>query len=181
MNIELPSWITEWKAPEPHAGHEDRMRAVIDLVRLNIRHRTGGPFASIIVNDDTGVVAGIGVNLVTSLNLSILHAEMVAIMMAEEAAGTWDLGATGRFTIYASAEPCAMCMGAIPWSGLRTLVIGARDEDIRAIGFDEGVKADNWIDGYTQRNIHVIRDVCRAESAAALKEYVVSGGHIYNG
>ena len=38
----------------------------------------------------------------------------------------------------ASTQPCAMCLGATPWSGIRRLVCGARDEDAEEIGFDEG-------------------------------------------
>jgi tRNA(Arg) A34 adenosine deaminase TadA len=73
-----------------------------------------------------------------------------------------------------------MCFGAVIWSGVRRLVCGARDEDVRAIGFDEGPKLDDWIAALNDRGITVVRDVLRAEAAAVLGEYVAAEGTIYN-
>lgn len=180
MNIVLPQWLHD----EPLLPLVDDVTAMmwtIDLVHKNIKHGTGGPFASCIVDQSDGSVLGVGVNLVTSLNCSILHAEIVAITHASDNLGTWLLGGTRGLTLYASAEPCAMCMGAIPWTGINRVVIGARDEDIRAVGFDEGIKATSWLAGYAQRGITVLQDVCRPAAIAALQAYVNSGGEVYNG
>ncbi len=73
-----------------------------------------------------------------------------------------------------------MCLGAIPWSGVRHLVCGARDEDASAIGFDEGEKPVEWVPALERRGIIVVRDVLREEAASVLREYAVSGGEIYN-
>ncbi len=73
-----------------------------------------------------------------------------------------------------------MCFGAIPWSGVRRLVCGARDEDARAIGFDEGPKLSDWVTALKDRDITVLRDVLRDEATAVLQEYIASGGIIYN-
>jgi tRNA(Arg) A34 adenosine deaminase TadA len=67
---------------------------------------------------------------------------MVAIMIAQKILGNFDLGdaSVPAYELVTSTEPCAMCLGATPWSGVRGLVCGARDEDASAVGFDEGSK-----------------------------------------
>jgi hypothetical protein len=59
------------------------------------------------------------------------------------------------------------------------LVCGGRDEDARAIGFDEGPKMPDWIPALERRGISVVRDVSRDEAVAVLEEYAGSGGMIY--
>jgi tRNA(Arg) A34 adenosine deaminase TadA len=73
-----------------------------------------------------------------------------------------------------------MCFGAIHWSGILSLVCGARDEDARAIGFDEGPKLPDWVSALNDRGIRVTRDVLRGEATAVLKEYAAKGGILYN-
>ena len=74
-----------------------------------------------------------------------------------------------------------MCLGAIPWSGISSLVIGARDKDARKIGFDEGDKPDNWLQNLQSRSISVTRDVLRDKARDVLQRYIDEGGIIYNG
>ncbi len=180
MNLELPTWVHDVPLPTAHATREERMRYVLDLAAENVRRR-GGPFASAIFNIETGACVGKGVNLVQAYACSILHAEMVAIIEAESAVATYSLSPHGDFELFASAEPCAMCLGAIPWSGVRRVVCAARDEDVRAIGFDEGVKPQPWTEALTSRGIDVVRDVLRSEAISVLNAYTTSGGIIYNG
>jgi tRNA(Arg) A34 adenosine deaminase TadA len=73
-----------------------------------------------------------------------------------------------------------MCLGAIPWSGVRSVLCGARDEDARSIGFDEGHKPPNWVKSLDSRGISVVRDVLREQAKAVLLEYGRRGGLIYN-
>jgi tRNA(Arg) A34 adenosine deaminase TadA len=73
-----------------------------------------------------------------------------------------------------------MCLGAIPWSGVRHVICGARGEDACAIGFDEGAKPDDWIGALASRGIEVTRDVLRDEARAVLNHYHTTGGRIYN-
>jgi len=179
MNIVLPEWMELVKPPQ-YADDESAMRYVLSLARRNIEERTGGPFAAALVSEDHRVIAS-GVNLVTSLNCSVLHAEIVTIMMASERLGTWALAERGRFTMIITAEPCAMCMGAIPWAGIKRVVTCVRDEDVRAVGFNEGNKPQDWIEHYTSQGISVTRDVLRNEGIKVLEAYVASGAVIYNG
>jgi tRNA(Arg) A34 adenosine deaminase TadA len=179
MIVQLPSWASSIPLPVS-ASDEDVMNYVIELARANVRHATGGPFACAIV-DDAGGVLGIGVNLVEQTQCSVFHAEMVAIVNASDHQASRDLGIRGPATLYSSAEPCAMCMGAIPWSGVHRIVVAARDVDVRAIGFDEGVKPIDWIDVYRRRGIDVTRDVLRDDAVAVLRAYAQGGGLLYNG
>jgi tRNA(Arg) A34 adenosine deaminase TadA len=128
----LPDWVEDTLSEEDgiYPAVEDRVRLAIEVSRSNIRHGTGGPFGAAIFERETGQLLACGVNLVTSLGCSIFHAEMVAIMVAQSMIGDFELGGPGRppYELVASTEPCAMCLGAAPWSGVRHLVCGARDE-----------------------------------------------------
>jgi tRNA(Arg) A34 adenosine deaminase TadA len=168
-------------SPEVFSTFEDRLRFVIALARQNVQYKTGGPFAAAVF-DGGGRLIALGVNLVVISNCSVLHAEIVALILAQKALKRYDLSDGGRlhYELVAAAEPCAMCFGAVTWSGVRRLVCGARDEDVRAIGFDEGPKVDDWIAALNDRGITVVRDVLREEAAAVLREYVAAGGTIYN-
>jgi len=179
MTLILPSWVDEeWEAPNADATDEERMASTIQLAALNVLHGTGGPFAALIINEK-GATVGIGMNLVTSQNCSILHGEMVAIITASQRLGTWNLAEHGQCTMYSTAEPCAMCMGAIPWSGVSRVVIAASDEDVRAIGFDEGAKPERWQAAYALRGIAVTEGVLREEAVAVLRQYAATGGVRY--
>ena len=157
------------------------MRLVIDLARQNIEHKTGGPFGAAVFESGTGRLVAVGVNLVESSNCSIAHAEMVAIALAQQAVGHYDLShGGGAHELVTSTEPCAMCLGAIPWSGVRRVVCGARGEDACEIGFDEGAKPADWVTALKNRDIEVVRDVLGPEAKAVLQDYLKSGGPIYN-
>lgn len=182
--LSLPGWIEEL-LEEPGAVYpavEDRMRLAIELSRLNIRHGTGGPFGAAVFDRDTGELLAPGVNLVASANCSVAHAEPMAIMVAQQKIGHFDLGGPGlpEYELVTSTEPCAMCFGAIPWSGIRHLITGARAEDAENIGFDEGTKPPRWRRALEDRGISLTIDVLRDEAAAVFAEYAAAGGRIYN-
>jgi tRNA(Arg) A34 adenosine deaminase TadA len=180
----LPRWVEELisEPDREYPTEEDRMRLVIELSRSNVAHGTGGPFGAGVFDLSTNRLVAPGVNLVASTNLSAAHAEIVALMIAQQVVGHFDLGGQGRplYELVASTEPCAQCFGSVPWSGVRRLACGARDEDARDIGFDEGPKMPDWVSSLERRGISVVRDVCRDEAAAVLSDYAESGGTIYN-
>ncbi|MEN6427760.1 MAG: nucleoside deaminase [Phycisphaerales bacterium] len=182
--LELPGWIESFVARQEAAfdSAEAKMRLAIELADLNVEHRTGGPFGAAIFEIDTGRLVSAGVNLVEKSNCSILHAEMVAIALAQQAVGSYNLGGEGRSAheLVTSTEPCAMCLGAIPWSGVRRVVCGAAGEDACAIGFDEGAKPADWVGELRKRGITVVRGVLRTEARAVLRRYLERGGAIYN-
>jgi len=182
VTLELPAWVEELDLEREYPTQEERMRLVVELSRLNVERGTGGPFGAAVFDLSTNRLVAPGMNLVVPSNCSVAHAEMVAIMVAQQVVGDFDLGGDGKpaYELLASTEPCAMCFGATPWSGVRRLVCGARDEDARAVGFDEGAKLPEWAVALEERGISVERDVLREEAAAVLRNYGESGGRIYN-
>jgi tRNA(Arg) A34 adenosine deaminase TadA len=182
--IELPVWMQQslFAATGMFATHKERMKFAIDLSRQNIEHSTGGPFGAAVFDMDSGRLIAAGVNMVTAVGISIAHAEIVALTQAQAILGNFDLGGPGmpRCELVTTTTPCAMCLGAIPWSGVRMLVCGARDEDARSVGFDEGSKRQDWVRELEVRGIEVVCDVLRDEAAAVLRDYVKNGGIVYN-
>lgn len=184
IQLELPDWIDEFCAgwEGEFDSVEGRMEFVIALSSENVERGPGGPFGAAVFDLDRGELLAPGVNLVVSASNSVAHAEMVAIMEAEQIVGGHNLRAPGlpRLELASSTEPCAMCMGAIPWSGIPRLVCGARHEDAESIGFDEGPKPPAWREEYARRGIEVVSDVGRESAVAVLRRYMAGGGDIYN-
>ena len=182
FTIELPGWVAgfveNWQ--KPLASISERMELTIALSAENIRQQTGGPFAAIVVNEETGELVSVGINLVTTAGLSVAHAEIVALSLAQKAAGQWNLARAGRLQLITSCEPCAMCFGAVPWSGVKSLICGAKKKDAEAAGFDEGDKPDHWVRSLQRRGVVVQSSVHRSEAAAVLTSYRDTGGAIYN-
>lgn len=181
-SFELPGWVEpfleHWLLPLETTSQ--RMQLAIALSEENVRQETGGPFGAVVVNEETNELVSVGINLVTSAGLSIAHAEMVALSLAQAAVGEWNLSHAGSLQLVTTCEPCAMCFGAVPWSGVKSLICGARKKDAEAAGFDEGDKVDNWVRSLQQRGIVVQCSVLRAEAATVLTNYSDNGGPIYN-
>ena len=180
--LALPAWIDERVAAQPVPATDEgaRMRVAIDLARANIERDRGGPFGAAIFEYDSGELVSVGVNRVIANACALAHAEMVAIAQAQQRVGTHDLYQAGRYVLVSSCEPCTMCLGATIWSGVVRLVCGAREEDARAIGFDEGPKPWDWAAQLEQRGIGVARDVERAAVCELFHRYQQLGGEIYN-
>jgi tRNA(Arg) A34 adenosine deaminase TadA len=176
----LPVWVDDFigQWEEPLDTDENRMHLAVTLAAENVRHRTGGPFGAIVVETLSGRLLGVGVNLVTALELSMAHAEIVAISMAQTASGNWNLGADREVQLVTSCEPCAMCFGAVPWSGVSSMIWGAGKEDAEAAGFDEGDKPSDWVGSLQRRGISVKGGILREEAAAVLAHYAQRDGAI---
>lgn len=183
FQLQLPDWISqELTLDTPYPETQQRLELTLWLARGNIAHG-GGPFGAAIFSLDSHQLIAPGVNLVLPYNCSVAHAEIVAIMLAQQRLGCYSLSQMpgSGYELVTSTEPCAMCLGAIPWAGLQQVVCGARDADARAIGFDEGDKPANWPQKLQQRGIAVVRDVKRFQARAVLQEYKRQQGVLYNG
>jgi len=183
LQITLPDWLDEvidWQ--RRYASVEERMGVAIAGARENVLRRTGGPFGAAVFESESGRLVSIGVNSVTRLNNSVLHAEVLALMLAQQRVGRFSLGTGDQpaHELVTSCEPCAMCLGASLWSGVRRLVCGASRDDATALSFEEGpVFPESW--AYLQRcGIEIVRDVMRPQAAEVLELYRASGGPIYN-
>jgi len=107
------------------------MRKAINLSIENVK-RGGGPFGAVIAKN--GKIISTGVNEVTKSNDPTAHAEISAIRKAARKLGTFDLSGC---EIFASCEPCPMCLGAIYWAHLDKLYYGNSKTNAKDIGFDD--------------------------------------------
>lgn len=178
LTIGLPAWLERANAQaRQFADDATAMRYLAAMAERNIDDG-GGPFAAAVV-DAKGHMIALGTNRVVPDAASMLHAEMLALLLAQRRLGTHDLSAVGRFTLYTTCAPCAMCFGALPFAGIARLVCGARSADAIAIGFDEGSKPRTWRQTLRTRGIQVACDVERAVAVAVLQRYRNGGGVIY--
>lgn len=92
----------------------------------------GGPFGALIVKE--GQIVGRGWNRVTSANDPTAHAEVMAIRDACSNLKTFSLAGC---EIYASCEPCPMCLSAIYWARLNALYFAGSQSDAADAGFDD--------------------------------------------
>lgn len=111
---------------------EKFMRRAIRLAQEGIDRGAGGPFGAVIVLD--GEIVGEGCNQVTSTNDPTAHAEVVAIRNACRRLNSFQLDGC---VLYASCEPCPMCLGAIYWARPQRVFYACTHEDAARIGFDD--------------------------------------------
>lgn len=147
------------------------MRRAIELSLDNVK-KGGGPFGAVIVRK--GEILAESYNLVTALNDPTAHAEINVIREAARKLETFDLSGC---VIYASCEPCPMCLGAIYWARIDEVVFANTTSDAQKIGF-----ADSQI--YKEislppqgRNIE-FRQLLREEALKAFKAWEESENKI---
>jgi tRNA(Arg) A34 adenosine deaminase TadA len=182
LEVKAPDWVHQL-APDSvaYGTDEERMRVAIRIARENVTRGNGGPFGAAVFHRDSGRLVGAGVNLVLAYNCSVLHAEIVAIMLAESRLGSLTLSAEdgSGHELVTSCEPCAMCLGAVHWSGVSRLVIGASRVDVEQLKFDEGPVFPESYRYLEARGLTITRDVCRAEAREVLEMYARMNGKIY--
>jgi len=172
--------VVDWS--RAYATDEERMRLAIALARANVECGTGGPFAALVVESATGRLVSVGMNSVVRLTNCTLHGEMVAFMMAQRRLGSFTLAADGLppHELVSSCEPCAMCLGAVLWSGVTRLVCGAARADATRLAFEEGPVFPESYRYLEERGVTIVRGVLREEARAVLELYRAKRGKIYN-
>lgn len=108
------------------------MQMAIDLSREGMNAGKGGPFGCVIVKN--GLVIGRGNNSVLSTNDPTAHAEIMAIRDACKTLRHFQLDGC---EIYASCEPCPMCLGAIYWARPERVFYANSRMDAANAGFDD--------------------------------------------
>ena len=108
------------------------LQRAIELAVQNVKERRGGPFGAVIVRD--GAIIAEGTNLVTTSLDPTAHAEIVAIRKACAVLQSFELKGC---VVYASCEPCPMCLAAIYWSRAERVCFAASREDAAAAQFDD--------------------------------------------
>ena len=184
VEVALPPWIdtvVDWD--RPYLEDEDRVRLAIALARENVLRDTGGPFGAAVFESGSGRLVSVGTNSVMRLRSSTLHAEIVALLLAQRGLESYTLRAPGRseHEIATSCDPCAMCLGAVLSSGVRCLVAAASRDDAERIGFEEGPVFPESLTYLEDRGIQVVRGILREEAREVLDLYRERGGEIYNG
>ena len=136
-----------------------------------------GPFLAAIY-DKHGNLISKEANSVIIENCSNNHAEMNTIKKAQEKLKTYDLS-NHNLSIYITAEPCIMCLGAIMWSGIKEVYFSVNSKDVENItGFDEGFKP-NWFDEFKKRDILVCGNIEENLGKEILQYYINSGKKVY--
>lgn len=127
-----PSGLARKLRPMSTTKDAEFLRRAIRLARENVEAGRGGPFGAVIVRD--GQVVATGTNLVTSSADPTAHAEVVAIRNACTVLGSFQLEGC---VVYASCEPCPMCLGAIYWARPARVVFASSAHDAADAGFDD--------------------------------------------
>ncbi|HUN23323.1 MAG TPA: nucleoside deaminase [Anaerolineales bacterium] len=184
--ISVPDWLAEEtaKLPQLMPSIEERMSHVIRFSRLNFERGTGGPFAAGLFEKESGKLVMMGVNRVVPTHVSSAHAEVVTLSLAQQALGTFDLGGEGmpEMELVVNWRPCAMCYGAMLWSGVRSLVIAGSGPECEEItGFDEGPIHPDWVGEAQKRGVTVREGVLNAEAVQVFRDFAASGALVYNG
>lgn len=184
VHLEYPDWVesvVQWD--RAYTTDAERMRLAIAVSRKNVESGTGGPFGSAIFESETGKLVAVGMNSVVRLNNCILHGETFAFMMAQQVTQSFTLSSPGipRHELHTSCEPCAMCLGATLWSGVRRVVYGATREDATVLNFEEGPVFPESYKYLEDRGIEIVRQILRDEAKAVLELYRSKKGKIYNG
>jgi guanine deaminase len=149
-------------------GNPIFMRQAIELATESVLSGRGGPFGAVIVRN--GEVIATGSNLVTTNNDPTAHAEVTAIRRACTKLGTFSLDGC---EIYASCEPCPMCLAAIYWARCSAIFYGSTAADAAAAGFDDAFLYDEIKRPHSQRSIptiNLLRDQA-GSSFNAWREY----------
>lgn len=113
------------------------MQEAIRLAVENVRSGNGGPFGAVVVKNGE-IVAG-GANQVTATSDPTAHAEVVAIRAAAVKLNNFVLSGC---EMYASCEPCPMCLAAIYWARMDRIYFAASRQDAAKAGFDDQVLYD---------------------------------------
>jgi tRNA(Arg) A34 adenosine deaminase TadA len=185
FTLSLPDWAVEEnrRLPAVLLTVEQRMAAVIRFSRLNFEHGTGGPFAAGVFERDTGKPVVIGVNRVVASNCSSAHAEVMTLSVAQKLLGTYDLGSDVNtvYQLVVNWRPCAMCFGAVLWSGVRSLAIAGSGPELESItGFDEGPVHPEWEHELARRGIELINHVLTEDALTVYRDFAASGALVYN-
>ncbi len=134
------------------------------------RARAGGdhPFGALLADADGGVVLEAGNTVVTTRDVTG-HAETNLVSAATRRFSRQELSSS---TLVTSCEPCAMCSGAIYWSGIGAVVYGLSERGLLALTGDdpENPTLDlpcRTVLGAGQRPIAVTGPILESEAAAS--------------
>jgi tRNA(Arg) A34 adenosine deaminase TadA len=152
--------------PLPPLDHETLLRRSFAVARRSLTHGNH-PFAAILVSATGEVLIEAENGFMPERDMTG-HAER---LLATAASKQFDRADLAGCTLYASAEPCAMCAGAIYWSGIGRVVYGLAERRLKTI---TGNHAENptldlpcrTVFAAGQRHVEVIGPLLEDEAAA---------------
>lgn len=144
-----------------------REKFLQEAIRLSLDsvEKGGGPFGAVVVKDNTLIASG--ANEVTLKKDPTAHAEIVAIRNAARALGSHDLSGCD---IYASCEPCPMCLSAIYWAGIARVYYGNSREDADEIGFSDLFISEEFLKDPVDRKVKM-QQMLSKEAYSAFKAW----------
>jgi guanine deaminase len=148
------------------------MQRAIELALENVRSGRGGPFGAVIAK--SGNIIAEAANSVTSTNDPTAHAEILAIREACKKLGTFQLEGC---ELYASCEPCPMCLGAVYWARLAAVYYGASAGDAAAAQFDDAFIFRELAQPRSLRRIPMTQ-IMRDEALAAFRAWMAKPDRI---
>ncbi|MCQ2195446.1 MAG: nucleoside deaminase [Paludibacteraceae bacterium] len=145
-------------------NEEQFMRLAIELSIKSV-NEGGGPFGAVIVKD--GEIIAASANRVTINNDPTAHAEVMAIREACQKLGTFDLSGC---ELYASCEPCPMCLSAMYWAHIEKYYYANDQHDAAKIGFDDHFiyeELDKPVENRTLKRVQILHE----EAMEAFKQW----------
>jgi guanine deaminase len=136
----------------PGMSENTFMQRAVALALENVQSSRGGPFGALVVKN--GEIIAEATNSVTSTNDPTAHAEMAAIRQACKKLEEFHLQGC---EIYASCEPCPMCLGAIYWARLDRIYFAATAADAAKAGFDDSFIYQEISKPHAQRKIPMVQ------------------------
>ena len=129
-------------------------------------YQDGGPFGAVIVKD--GVVIARGHNTVIKDADPTAHAEVNAIREAAKVLGTHDLSGT---VLYASSEPCPMCLSSIIWANIKEAYFANTRKDAEDIGFRDDLIYDFIKSNNSDTNILDLKRIASEEALQVFRDF----------
>ena len=148
-------------------------RRAVELAQQNVLLGEGGPFGAVVVYK--GEILAEGWNRVIATNDPTAHAEIVAIREATHRLGRFHLQ---DCTLYASSEPCPMCLAAAYWARISRIVFANSRAEAAAIGFCDDDLYCELVQPLTARRVPTCH-LPLAGADAPLRQWLASPKHIH--
>lgn len=156
-------------------NHRKLMNLAIEEARKTMNQDIGGPFGALIVDHD-GNILSIASNTVLGDHDPTAHAEMNAIRKATQTIKSHDLSGC---TLYTTAYPCPMCLGAIIWSNIKKVYYGCIESDADEIGFRDDFIYKFIEEGRNKLEILDLEEKERNQCLTLFKEYKEKNKELY--
>jgi tRNA(Arg) A34 adenosine deaminase TadA len=166
-------------APLPDLDHESLLRSAFSVAERALA-KGNHPFGALLAGPDGAIILEQENSFLPDHDMTA-HAERVLMSRASKAFSTDFLRTC---TIYTSAEPCAMCSGAIYWAGVGRVVYGMAESDLKAFtgNHPENPTLDlpcRTVFAAGQRMVEVVGPLLADEAAAQHKDVWSRAGTTY--